>query len=312
MEVNQPPDFDHAVELDRAKSIGASGMQLTFPWVALEPDAGQMDLDFLDFALGFYRDRDVFLVLSIPTIDTVSKLIPADLEQLPMNDPQVIARFETLLQSILALAGPELRYLVIGNEVNIFLGGQPQQQWDEFDAFIDAGAAVVNAQAPEIDVGISVTFGGIPDPRIDQLIADMDVAFLTYYFIGNDFGGTPADNVRTDIDAMIAVAGDKPLILKEFGYPTGEATGGTVEGQAEFIREAFTAWDEHATSFPVLTMSRMFDGVRTDCEQTATAYGFAGDEAFIQFLCTLGIRDAQGNPKPAWDELASQLAVRGF
>ena len=129
---------------------------------------------------------------------------------------------------------------------------------------------------------------------------------------GPDLPGTPADNVRDDIDALIAVAGDKPLVLKELGYPTGEATGGTVEGQSEFIREAFMAWDTHAAQLPVLTMSRMFDGVRTDCEQTAAAYGFAGDEAFIQFLCTLGIRDEQGNPKPAWDELASQLGARGF
>ena len=312
VEVDEPDGFDHGEELARAQAIGSSAVQITFPWRVLEPDEGERDLEFLTFALGYYRERGASVLLSVPTIDTVEKMFPADLMGLEMDDPEVIARLEGLLDDILAVAGDELTHVVIGNEVDVYLGPRPEAEWNAYRALVAAATEHVNQTAPAIEVGLSVTFGGLGGARLGPLTEATDVRYVTYYYIGNEFGGAPADNVAGDLADMVAFAGDKPLVLKEYGYPTGEATGGSEAGQAEFIRETFAAWDQHGDAVQLIMFSIMFDRTRAYCEETAAYYGFPGDESFIQFLCTLGLRTVEGEPKPGWDELASQSAARGF
>jgi hypothetical protein len=312
VEVDEPMGFDHGVELAKAKAIGSSAVQITFPWKTLEPTAGQRDLAFLQFAMGYYRDRGVSVLLSVPTIDTVEKMFPADLMSLAMDDAQVVARLNSLFDDILAFSGAELTHLVIGNEVNIYLGPRPATDWTQYTNLITAAANHLEAARPAIEVGISVSYGGLPDTRFAALTAATDVRYVTYYFIGNEFGGSPATNLDADFAKMLDYAGDQPLVLKELGYPTGPATGGSDAGQREFITKAFEVWDDHAARVPLVMFSMMFDRSRTYCEETAAYYGFPGDEAFIQFLCTLGLRTFEDLPKPAWTELAAQSSVRGF
>jgi hypothetical protein len=312
IEVDEPEGFDHAVELEKAKAIGSSAVQITFPWRSLEPTAGQRDLDFLTFAMGYYRERGVSVLLSVPTIDTVERMYPADLMSVALDDPAAVARFAGLLDDILAISGDELTHLVIGNEVNVYLGGRPAPEWDAYADFVAAAVAHLEAARPAIDVGVSVTFGGLPDARLTTLTASTDVRYVTYYYLGNEFGGTPAGNLPDDFATMLAYAGDQPLALKEYGYPTGAATGGSDAGQLDFVNATFTAWDRDADRIPLIMFSIMFDRSRTYCEQTAAYYGFPGDEEFIQFLCTLGLRTYADQPKPAWNELAAEASARGF
>jgi hypothetical protein len=50
-------------------------------------------------------------------------------------------------------------------------------------------------------------------------------------------------------------------------------------------------------------LSRLYDGARADFETLAAYYGLPDNEAFIQFLCTLGLRTLNDQPKPAWRAL---------
>jgi hypothetical protein len=315
LEINQPASEDHGEMLGRAKDIGASAVQLTFSWQGLEPTANQIDVSFLEFGMGYYRDQGVEVVLSIPTLDTVAKLVPPDLAGTPMDDAQMIARFATLLDEVLAVCGDELAYLVIGNEVNINLDGAPPADWDAFKAFVDAGVAHVHSVKPGVPVGISLADGELPDARVNTLVSGTDVFFGTYYRIGNDFGGGAADpNTPAEaFDLFLDAAGPtQPVVVKECGYPTGTQAGGSPAGQEQFVADVFTAWDERAARMPLLTYSRMFDGLRSECESTAASYGLPGNEPFIDFLCTLGLRNYDDTPKPAWDDFSAHMTARGF
>lgn len=315
VEINEPAGEDHGAMLQRAQDAGAGAVQLTFAWQALEPTANQIDVSYLAFGLSYYRDRGMQVVLSIPTLDTVAKLVPPDLASVPMDDAQMIARFATLLDEVLAVSGTELAYLIIGNEVNIHLDGSAQADWDAFKTFVDAGVAHVHAAKPGVPVGISLHDGELPDTRVNTLVSGTDVFFGTYYRIGNDFGGgttdpnTPAEAFDLFLDAAGAT---RPVVVKECGYPTGTQAGGTEAGQEQFVAEVFAAWDARADRIPLLTYSRMFDGERSDCEAQAAAYGLGGNEAFIDFLCTLGLHRYDDTAKPAWDDFVAHAAARGF
>jgi hypothetical protein len=317
LEVNQPEGFDHAAELERARGVGVGLTQLTMPWAVLEPTAGALDVSFLAFGLGFYRSAGVGVLLSIPVVDTIEFLLPADLDAsvengtLRLSDASVVARFEALLDALLAVAGTELDYLCLSNEVDIALGPKPDSVWSDLRVLLDAGIARIHAVRPDVQIGASATFGGLSDPRLTILTRRHDVRFMTYYVAGN-FGGGTGGNVERDFQRMLLHAGTKPLVLKECGYATGPSLGGSRAGQAAFVRQLFTSWDRHSQAIPCIVLSRMFDGVRSECEALAAYYGLAGDQAFIEFLCTLGLRGVSGAPKAGWDALEFEARRRGF
>lgn len=316
-EVNQPFGADHGAAISNVEDIGAHGIQLTLPWSFLEPSEGTRDLSLLQVGLQFYRDRGLTVVLSIPTVDTVSLLLPEDLRSrieagtLTLDDPEVLGRYEAFLDAVLPLMGDEVRYLVMANEVDIHMSSRPQAYRDAFTGFFAAGLARVRAARPDIGAGLSVTYNGMADAPLQEVARTGDAVFLTYYRAGN-FGG-PVEGAFADHLAQMAdYAGDRPLVMKELGYATGEALGGSEEGQAAFWGEVFGAWDEQRDRVPLLMVSRLYDGARSDCESTAYAYGLPDDEAFIQFLCTLGVKHLDSTPKPAWDAIAQAAAARGF
>lgn len=317
LEINQPPGMDHGAALQAAQSIGVGAVQLTLPWSVLEPDAGQLDVSLLAFGLAYYRAFGVRVLLSIPTLDTVEALLPRDLDAavesgaLRLSDPRVRARFRTLLTSVLLVAGPELGDLCLANEVDIVLAGRPQSWWNDLAELVGAGRRFVKTYRPDVRVGVSVTFGGLADARVSLLTASHDARLVTYYADGN-FGGGTSGSIESDLQRMLAYADGKPLVLKECGYPTGPALSGSRGGQAAFLRNLFQAWDEHAPEIPLIVLSRMFDGVRADCADQAAYYGLPGDSAFIQFLCTLGLRTVDDRAKPAWDALVFEAGRRGF
>jgi len=318
-EINQPAGLDHLAQVAVARDIGVGGIQLTMPWAYLEPNAGARDTSFLELGMGIYADQGLAVLLSVPTVDTVALLVPEDLRasveagDLSLDAPEVTGRFAELLDAVLAVTGDELAYLVIANEVDIHLSSRDAGYQDAFAAFFAAGVAHVHAARPGLPVGLSLTHRAILDDDADlrAIAGQGDVLFVTYYQTGN-LGGDPTEPFAYSLDRFVAYADGKPVVMKELGYATGPALGGSPEGQAAFWTEVFLAWDEQVEAVPYLMVSRMFDGVRAECEATAMAYGLGGNEAFIQFLCTLGIRTVDDLPKPAWDRVASAATARGF
>ncbi|MFO0552256.1 MAG: hypothetical protein U0271_27970 [Polyangiaceae bacterium] len=306
LEINQPNPDGHDAAIEKARAAGVGATQLTLPWVVFEPDAGTHDFSLSDFAIPYYADKGLSLLLSIPTVDTVARLVPQDLAAAlesgaaRWSDGDVIARFAAVLDGALASAGDKLDYLVVGNELDVFFASKTQAEWDEFAVFVGAAVDHVHASHPDILVGVSVTLAGVLDPRLPALTANSDVRFVTYYPSGN-LGGQSSGDIAADLDAMLAYAGDKPLVLKECGYATGDALADGEAGQVAFLTDLFAAWDDRA--IPLIMLSRMYDGDRTQCEATAAAYGLPGNEAFIQFLCTLGLFHFDESEKPGWSTL---------
>jgi hypothetical protein len=287
-------------------------VQLTIPWSALEPDGNgfnQDEVGLLQFGMSYYHQHGVHVLLSIPVVDTTAVYVPSDLAGQALDSPAVIARAEALVTEVLAQCGTELEYLVLSNEVDINLAdGAPT--WAQLDAMIAAMASKAHALRPDVKTGVSVTAGALltPDANAIAALAANDVAFVTYYHAGN-FGTTSSAGVGADI-AAITAATTRPVVFKEFGYATGDLIGGSTDGQVQFVTDTFAAWDAHADRIPFLMYSRMFDTDMATCVSEAAGYGDPGDQAFIQFLCTLGLRSYADAAKPAWATFTAAAQAR--
>jgi hypothetical protein len=326
MEVNPPTGLDYPTEVDVASSLGVTVVPVDLPWSTLEsmgPDAGQSQIDtsfFADLA-SVYSTRSESLLITIPLVDTSSIEAPPDLQPglaagtLALDDPSVVSRYETLVDSLFSNIGNvKVAYLLVANEENTYLSGKPAAMWTALASFYGDIKAYVAGKHPDVVVGMSLAFPGLQDTTVKAqlatLYASSDDVFVTYYFGDNGFG-TSSTTLPADMDTMVAFAGARPVILKECGYATG-TTGNSVAGQVEYITSLFQAWDTRAASIPLVTISRMYDDDETDCASEAQAYGDPGNEDFIAFLCTLGVRTYGDVPKPAWARLADAATRRGF
>lgn len=327
LEINPPGGMDYARVLDQARATGVTVVPSTLPWGPLlersAPTNGKPNIEGLWFkALSDHLvPRGMKLLLSIPVVDTVQIQAPPDLRArieagTPLDAPEVIARYEAVIDALLANADPKMdwRYFVVANEADIALHDRPQAAWDALGGFLTSIRAYVKARRPQTQVGVNVSFGAISDGAISArakgLAAKGDVVFVSYYLGSNGFGTVGAD-VAKDMDTAVAFAGGLPLVFKELGYATG-VTGQSPEGQRAFVRDWFSAWDRNAARVPLVNMSRMFDNSRAACESEAAGYGAPGNEQFIRYLCSLGLHGNDGVEKPAWRTFRDEARLRGF
>jgi hypothetical protein len=328
MEINPPTTLDYATEVGVATGAGVTAASVTLPWSTLEssaPDGGasQIDTSLFGDLEGVYASVPGFaLLISIPLVDTASVQAPPDLQPslaagtLAFDDPTVVRRYETLVDALFAnLPGVEVSYLLVANEENLYLASKPAAQWTALASFYSAIKAYVATKRASVTVGMNVAFAGLVDsaevPSITSLLSSSPDVFVSYYGGDTGSGQTTTTTVSADVATMVTFAGSRPLILKELGYATG-TTGDSTAGQVGFLADLFAAWDAHAAQIPMVTISRMFDGNLADCASEAETYGEAGNEDFIEYLCTLGLRTVTDTPKPAWGTLAAAAGARGF
>lgn len=297
-----PTIFDILAAYDLAQIAGVTGTVVAYPWSTLEKSPGQYDLtDLVNQATYSNASRGMTLLLEIQVINTNVRETPADLASDSFDDPAVEARFHALIDA-LAPVLDMTTYLAIGNEVDSYLSAHPDQ-WASYTRFYENALAYVHSVAPNVKVGVTTTFVGDDAGAIantETLNAKSDVFIMTYYPLGSGFQTNPPSVAASDIETMLGFAGSKPLVLQEVGYPTSTLLGSTEEAQAEFMQNVFEEWRRHPWRIPFLSIFALHDLTPDLCQSAAQYYGAPDDQNLQAFLCSLGLRRANGDPKPAW------------
>jgi exo-beta-1,3-glucanase (GH17 family) len=198
------------------------------------------------------------------------------------------------------LSGAE-KYISIGNEVDAYLQARPDE-WATYTRFYQDAVSYLHGNSPGLTVGVTTTFAGFSaasTTAVRTLNASSDVIILTYYPLQGDAQVLPASSPATDIPRMLSLAGGKPVILQEAGYPSGAPNASSEASQQQFVSELFQAWHGAGNSLPFVSYFLLYDFDPPTCSALGTYYGSA-DPAFLSYLCTLGLRHSDGTAKPAW------------
>lgn len=303
---------------DLAYSAGARGQMSTWTWKALEPVAGKHDaksLADLDAAIVNAERHGMVQYIGIQLINTTVLEVPAGLERLPFDDVTMQIRFKALLDRVVTPNRGRIRYLSIGNEVDAYLRTHPAD-WPRYKAFFARMAAYARSLDPALQVGVTGTADGAlsqSTAELRDLDAAADVVILTYYPLGFSTQGkvTVRDPavVAGDFAAMLAFAAAKPLVLQEVGYPAAASTGSSPARQARFFSNVFAAWRENSGRMPFVNLFLLHDFTSRMCTDFARYYGASGSANFSDFLCTLGLREANGTPRPAWQTVVDEATA---
>jgi hypothetical protein len=297
-----------------AASAGVDADHMVFKWSDLETGPGAYNptaikglrdgIAYLGGALGWQ------LQLTISVIDTTVKATPNDLKRVAWNDPKMIKRFHALIDKIAPTFNPHLAYIAVGNEVDLYLDGHPSE-WPKYKAFYDDAVAYIHQKVPGLQVGVCTTFENTinaAQSRVQDLIGSSDVVVFTYYPLDRSFRPLGPTTPLADFPRMVTFAGAKPVVLQEVGYPSSPKLGSSVQDEAAFVLNVFSAWRQVGAQIPFLSYWQLYDFSLAYCNTFPVYYGFRDPHGyFVAYICSNGLRYADGSPKPAWDDFVQSV-----
>lgn len=297
-----------------AKSVGIQFVELAQQWDEVEVSPGKFRSPFLKIANAFYAANDTSIVLSINPIDTTALRVPKHLQGKPLDSPEVIRSFIGFVDFVFE-ALPDLKVIAVslGNEVDGWLAGDPKS-WERYSGFVDAVSEHIRKTRPGIPIGVKATWASIVKDRkreLEALNQRTDAVMVTYYPLNPDFTVRQPSVVGEEIDRLVKIAGGKPVLLLETGYPCGIENASSERQQAEFVEEIFTAWDRHSESLRMVNFVWLCDMSRADVA-AMTKYYSVQAPAFASFLSTLGLRTHDGKAREAFLRLESSATSRGW
>lgn len=300
-----------------AFSLGARGKQTNYSWGALEPSGAGLDVNRmreLRSAIEHGRTRGLVHFLGIQVINTQYRDGPSDLAALPFDDPGVLARMRRLLDNTIGANRGAIRYLSLGNEVDVYLGQRPGEV-AAYAAFLRDAAQYARTLDPAIQVGVTLTAAGAMGAQ-QALLRTLndgitDVVVMTYYPLDLQANGRfvvrNPSTVGPDVTRMLALAGAKPLVLQEAGYPSAPGVGASQALQTEFMRNLAASWRAADRRMPYVNVFALHDFSPTLCDTLVAFYQLGNNASFRDYLCSLGLRAADGTPKAAWQALTDEM-----
>jgi hypothetical protein len=313
IDVNAARGGDYTAAFELALAAGLSEIGLSFPWTSIEVAPGVYDNADLGTANSFYPGYGVPVRLMISPVQTNMKVVPSDLGDTPFDDPELIARFNAMLDWV-ATQIPDVTVagIILGNEYDVYLGQDPAA-WAAYTAFYSATAAHARALWPGARISAEATLPGAIGPMLAYnraLNQHSDVLSVSYYPLTPSFTVQSPQVVQGAFDQICALY-VLPIDFEEIGYPSGDRNKSSPAQQAEFVHEVFLAWDRHAAQVRMVDFTWMHDLPPGVARLIGRIYGVRNPR-FTAYIATLGLRNFDGTDKPAWTQLEVDAAARGF
>jgi len=293
------------------RQLGCRLMTTALKWSELEPSPGKFKLDHLREDLAGQERLGFIPVLTLKTIDTNNRSLPADLMAEVWDSPKMLSREQELLKQVAANLPKSIGVVLLGNEVDAYLAGHPAEV-EAFSRFLASGRAIVQAARPGTQVGVTTIFSGLAEHRdlIDRVQKGMDLVSMTYYPLNPDFTVLPARDVPKHFDQMIAFCGSRRLFVQEAGYPASPLLNSSDAKQAAFVDAVFDSVSRLSAQIYGVNFFLLVDLNDARVNSFVAYYGVHA-EKFRAMLSTLGFKDQNGNPRPAWERFKRRARGAG-
>lgn len=324
-------------------SAGLSAYQLGLTWDAFESgdNPGVINTDLLSFYLNILDSLNLQAMVGLSLINTNVLSIPTDLidssnslklaDGMDFMSNEFYTRYRNLLDELVpVIDNYNGFYIVLANEFDIYLydvigsSGSLSSYKDSFtQLMINMSDYIHNTlNYNQIAVGITSTHDGFIDyasqNHFSELLDSLDVVSLTYYPLQSNFYVKNPHVVYDDIMDIVDIIPDNmPLIIQEFGYPSGylpsvdntNSTNNSSESkQNQFYLECNETFVPliKSNKLRVASAFKLIDWSEPQCDAFEEYYGLENDQ-FKEYLCTLGLYTYGGTEKQAFDTLIAMM-----
>ena len=297
-----PPNCDSALltsAFKEARSLGAEVISWYFFWGGLEDDWSVADYVMEGLSL---EGRSVVVMNIIHT--NVLGEYPPEFDS--FTNPGFKEAFAEFSAEFVERYQPD--YYFIGGEVDIYLN----EHRDEIMAFkevLDYSYREIKNMIPETQVGTVVAYHYARDygalDIIRTLAQEIDIIGYTVHPHLENFSYRDISRGLEYLNEVPDIVPDKPFAIIETCWSSSELLESSEELQAEFVHDFFSFVDSGGAEF-VIWFSL---NDQCDCSEAARTHlepfpQLMEDEQYVrffeEFMCSPGLKYADGTPKKAW------------
>ena len=314
IDVNPAYGVDYDAAIDIANTTGMDFVSLSFGWNDIETTPLNYTNENLWIANNYYPPRNCKIALIIAPIDTNVNRMPTDIKDQPINDTEVISRFNAMLYNVSTqLNTVDLISLSIGNEVNTYLGAD-QEAWANYTDFFNQTSKYARTLWPSIKIGCKTMFKALIETNKNEIFMlnnFSDVIMTTYYPLNDDFSVKPLSVLREDFDNITELYENREIYFLEVGYPSNTTLGSSNSTQAAFIEEIFRQWDSNIDQVKLIHIVWLHDKSTAEVNYFCDYYNIHS-ENFKAYIGSIGIRTSNGIDKDAFLKLKNMAHTRGW
>ncbi len=312
------------IEFQRLIDGGMRGFTLYVDWPDLESAPGMFALGELLNSLDMLSDLGLQVFLNITVGNIGDYNLPTDLSDgegglapgVQLNQPSVIARFGALLDELVPeLALRDVFLLGLGNEVDERLDHASLDELNAYRDFVLAGRNHVHGLVPDLPVTVTVTAKAIRDQSATWLGISqaVDLAAFNYAPIDQDWFVFEIADIAADLDQILALAGDGPLVIQELTCPSAPSMGASEQWQSSCLDVLFDRIiaNRNIRFVSIFTLEDLGGAVCSAVQDVflPALSGLPTDfiERFLDYLCAIGIIAEDGSAKPSLNAVLQAL-----
>lgn len=258
------------------------------------------------------------LLVCLSLVDRTESAKPAGLTG-KWDAPSTQLALDALIDKTYATFGPELYMLTFGNEIDRFLADATPGERTELVSLVQHGLDYARnhpQRPPESLVGVTFGSRAVSDTvptSVSTLMSESDALVFAYVAVEPAYVAHTPGSVSTELDALAALgqsdAGAKPVVLQRVAYPSATENESSLDQQADFYAAFFAALLTRRERFPFVVIDGLYDENEEDCATQAALVGASGNTKAEAMYCSLGLRDTDGQAKPAFSNVIDGLST---
>jgi hypothetical protein len=309
-----------------ASSTGIGRSNVYLFWNIVEPVKGEYDWKQSDVLMSFNKNNDLKVTLYFSVINGET------LGPFPnwIGKPSLNAIGEDRLVSVLdAILS---RYDIVDTVV---IAGETESQFRYYEQNIPVYKELFNnvytklkEKHPDVKIGNAFALHNVINKNLEHVVTDLalgDFVAFSYSPVDtlNDIVKTP-QKAKEDLQTIFEMVPDKKIGLFELSWSTSDFVGGNNTSQKMFLEKSFEFYTENESKIEFLTWYRQYDRPDGTCnvekpEIANKAISVGGGsslgnseyviERLSHYICSSGLLDADGIPKPSWNEFKNQIEM---
>jgi len=328
--VNTPSNTITLDELNeiysQASSTGVGRNNLYLFWNLIEPEKRNYDWQQSDILMNLNKQNNLKVTLYFslingktlgpfpdwignPSLNSISK------DNLVNVLDAILTRYE-IIDTVIIAGDADIHFRY--NEQNIPV----------YNELFNEVYNKLKEKHPEIKLGNSFSLHGIINKNLGHIVQELDVGdFVAFSYFPvdtlNEINKTPQE-ARSDLDSIFSLIPiEKPVGIFEISWSTDDFVNGNQNDQADFVNIVFDFFHENESKLEFVTWYRQNDRQEGTCvidpetvEGQVSVGGSSsfGSSEFVaerlgNYICSAGLVDSDGNPKPAWDEFSREVQM---
>jgi len=297
-------DWSRKQKVQGFELLARSGVDIAHvgvEWGHIEKGPDVYDWADTDFQVNSIIDGGMQVSMILNAVDAK---LPNDIEEARFADQQFRERHREFMKLFLNRYKGKISYLWLGNEVNLHLSVEENEQRDYVD-FFNFMYRVAKEEQPQLQIGLIVTFPYEDEPVIYDIIEGSKTGDLIGYTYYPQWLSIEPKNAASALDRIHALNEELGIryAIVETAWST-QRFRGSREAQAEYVKAYLASLRNNPRSSREFTCYwGLYDPKLSGWHKAA----FLFNSELIGWLESLGMVTNDGETKPAWNEFVSQM-----